>query len=362
MSKNPRKDRPGRIPRPPRGPAYIPQGPDADLIEQWMAYLATVRNRSPRTQETYKLAVVRLLEFLGGKSFLEAEAGEIEAFCGMYLHKRGVVARSRKPYISGLRMFYAWLHRTGHVRINPTAGLVHPNIGRPLPIALSLAEAEKLMWAPDLNTFRGIRDATIFALLIACGLRVSGLVALNDGNLSNEEIDKKLRLVINVVEKGGRERRLPLPREAEMLLRIYMEHDHFKAANRDCLNARGKPDKVLFITTNNSRVPAHERHGEALRMTRMSVWDKVQNYGRRVGIPDEKLHPHAFRHLFGTELAEDEQDLITRQHLMGHADPKSTAIYTEMSMRRKARVMDTAGPLGKMKTPVSEVLRRLPAG
>jgi integrase/recombinase XerD len=357
MSRNPKQDRPARAPK---APAFVPTGPDADLIQQWMNYLATVRNRSQRTQETYRLAVVRLMEFLGGKALADAEAGEIEAFAGMYLHKLGVVARSRKPYISGLRMFYAWMHRTGHVRSNPAAGLVHPNIGRPLPIALTLAEAEKLMWAPDLNTFRGIRDATIFALLIACGLRVSGLVALNDSHLSTEEIDKKLRLVVNVVEKGGRERRLPLPREAEMLLRIYMEHDQFKATNRDTVNAKGKPDKVLFITTQNPRVQAHERHGEALRLTRKSVWDKVQTYGKRAGIPDDKLHPHAFRHLFGTELAEDEQDIITRQHLMGHADPKSTAIYTEMSMRRKARVMDTAGPLGKMKTPVSEVLRRLP--
>ena len=50
---------------------------------------------------------------------------------------------------------------------------------------------------------------------------------------------------------------------------------------------------------------------------------------------------------------------MTRQDLMGHTDPKHTAIYTSMSMRRRTRVIDQSGPMAKMKTPVSELLRRL---
>ena len=48
------------------------------------------------------------------------------------------------------------------------------------------------------------------------------------------------------------------------------------------------------------------------------------------------------------------------QNLMGHTDAKSTAIYTELSMRKKTRVVDAHGPLAKIRTPVSELLKRLP--
>jgi hypothetical protein len=65
--------------------------------------------------------------------------------------------------------------------------------------------------------------------------------------------------------------------------------------------------------------------GEKRRLTRKAVHDMIQRYGKRHGIPDDELHPHAFRHRFGTELAEGDVSLVNIQDLMGHADPKSTA-------------------------------------
>lgn len=67
-------------------------------------------------------------------------------------------------------------------------GPAHPKLSKPLPDALSLANAERLMWAPDLSTFLGMRDAAILGLLIGCSLRVSGLVALNDSDLRNSDV------------------------------------------------------------------------------------------------------------------------------------------------------------------------------
>lgn len=340
-------------------PVKPPPPACAKAVEDWLLHLQAYRGRQPRTLDSYRHALKRLMEFMDGKPLATADQAELEAFCGLWLHKRGVIARSRLPYISAVRGFYAWMVKSGRMQDSPADGLVRPQVGRPLPRSLSLASAEKLMWAPDLNTFAGIRDAAMLALLVGCGIRVSGLVGLNDGNLRNEPVDGKVRLMVRVNEKGKKERVLPVPREAEMLLRIYLDHEGLKACDRDITTEGGKPDKVLFVNIRNHRVPEHERRGERLRFTRESVWSMIQKYGRARGIPEDELHPHAFRHLYGTELAEEDVDLLTRQHLMGHADPKSTAIYTEMSLRRKMRIVDTAGPLGKIKSPVSEVLRRL---
>ena len=124
----------------------------------------------------------------------------------------------------------------------------------------------------------------------------------------------------------------------------------------------GRVDKVLFVNMVNSFVPAHERRGEALRMNRHSVWRMIQAYGEKVGVPEEERHPHAFRHLFGVELAEDEVELLTRATMMGHKDPKSTQIYTAMTLRRKAKVIDGSGPMGKIKSPMGDLLKRAQLG
>jgi len=324
-----------------------------------MTHLEAAKGRRPRTLETYRLALVRLQEFLAGTPLVAATPAELEAFAGIWLHKRGVVARSRKPYVSAVRGFYAWLQRRGHVRGNTAAELPHPKTGRPLPAALSLANAERLMWGPDLGTFAGLRDAAMLALLMGCGMRVSGLVALNEGDLRTLELGGKPRMVIRLTEKGERQRDLPLPREAEMLLRVYLDHEELQRFDRDVVDGKGRPDKVLFVNTRNTRVRPDQYRGEAVRMARFSVWRLVQRYGKRLGIPERELHPHAFRHLVGVQLAEGEEDLLVRQELLGHSDPKSTSIYTSMAMARKARVLDRSGPLAQMKTPVSELLKRL---
>ncbi len=331
---------------------------DQAVIEAYLEHLGSSRGRRPRTLEAYGLALQRLRGFLQGKPLAQATADELEAFAGVWLHKQGVVARSRKPYVSAVRGFYAWLAKRGLARSNTAQGLQHPKTGRPLPRALSLANAERLMFAPDLSTFVGIRDAAMLALML-CGARVTGMVDLNEGDLRNAEISGQTRLVVHLVEKGERERVLPLSREADMLLRVYLDHEQLKGMDRHVVGRGGRPDKVLFVSTKNSRVPAHEHCGEHTRLARQSVWRVVQAYGAKLGIEAEQLHPHAFRHLFGTELAEDDVDLLMRQDLMGHADPKSTSIYTAMSMRRKLKAMDAAGPLSKIKSPMSVLLARV---
>lgn len=342
--------------RPPiQGP--IPEA-DQALIDAHLEHLGSSRGRRPRTLEAYRLALERLSRFLEGVPLLKASADELEAFTGIWLHKQGVVARSRQPYISAVRGFYAWAHKRRLLQANTGAGLQHPKTGKPLPRALSLANAERLMFAPDLSTFVGIRDAAMLALLL-CGARVSGLVQMNEGDLRNAEISGQVRLVAHLVEKGERERALPLSREADMVLRVYLDHEQLKGMDRNVKGRNGQPDRVLFVSTRNTQVPAHEHRGEATRLARQSVWRVVQGYGEKLGIEPEQLHPHAFRHLFGTELAEDEVDLLMRQDLMGHADPKSTSIYTAMSMRRKLKAMDDASPLSKIKSPMSLLLKRV---
>ncbi len=329
---------------------------DLELVLGFLDFKRHNKGRSDRTAEIYRLALERLGAFLGeSRSLLEATADELVAFAGAWLHKQGIVAESRRPYIAAVRGFYQWCVDKKHLRSNPAAGVPYPRSGKKLPRAMALASAEKLMWAPDFSTFEGVRDGAMFAVLIGCGVRVSGLVNLNESHVTEQLVAGKPRLFIRVVEKGGRERLVPMPAEADLQLRVYLEHPQLKLVDRALPNG----DKVLFITTINRRCAPHEYRGERRRFTRGGVLDMVKRYGKKHEIPEAELHPHAMRHLYGTELAEGDVDLLVRQDLMGHEDPKSTRIYTHLAMRKLVKTVDDHGPLSKMKTPTSDILRRL---
>ncbi len=327
----------------------------AQLIDGFLSWLTVNRGRSERTGEIYRLALELLLMFLDGRDPREASDDDLVLFTGIWLHKRGVTARSRRPYIAAVRGFYKWLMATRQAKRNPAAAIDYPGSGRPLPRVMTLASLEKLMWAPDYETFEGVRNGALLALFAGCGIRVSGLVKLNTNDVLEQVVEGRPRLFIRVREKGNKERTIPVPPEADLQLRVYLEHPQLKLVDRALPNG----DKVLFITTINRRCAPHEYRGERRRFTRGGVLDMVKRYGKKHEIPEAELHPHAMRHLYGTELAEGDVDLLVRQDLMGHEDPKSTRIYTHLAMRKLVKTVDDHGPLSKMKTPTSDILRRL---
>ena len=87
---------------------------DKQAIDAYMEYLQYVKGRSLRTLESYRMALERLGTFMQGASILTASGEEREAFSGKGLNQQGVVARSRKPYISALKGFFQWARVSGH--------------------------------------------------------------------------------------------------------------------------------------------------------------------------------------------------------------------------------------------------------
>lgn len=326
------------------------------LIADFLEYKQINRGRSTRTGEVYGLALRRLGLFLDGADVRTATHDQLVLFTGKWLYDRGLRdPASRKTHVSAVREFYKWMAGRGLVKPNPALNVTHARVGRRLPRVMTLAHAEQLMWAPDYSTFEGVRDAAMIALLMGCGLRVSGLVGLNEGNIVRTVIDNRQRMMIRTVEKGDKERQVPIPQQADLLLRVYLEHPTLATIDR----ALPSGDKVLFVSTKNRSVPEHEYHGEARRLRRKGVLRMMQTLAKRVGLPPEIAHPHALRHMYGTELAEDDVPTVTAAKLMGHDDPKNTAIYQHLAMRKLTRTVDASNPLSKMKTPVGDLLRAI---
>jgi integrase/recombinase XerD len=292
-------------------------------------------------------------------SVLKATAEMLEQWTGLELHRAKLMPQTRRIAIIAVRGFYHWAKEAGFIESNPAEHLPSPKCGSPLPKPAQLQHAESLIMAPDLNTFVGLRDAAMLAVLIGTGCRVSGLVGLNEGDLiwTQPSKNKCERLSIRLCEKGKKERIVPCPMETGLFIRCYLGHARIDEQSRRLPNG----DQVLFVNQNNPRVRAHERHGEKLRIRADSFGAILKRYGRDQKVPNRVLHPHAFRHLFATELAEEDVDLLIRQALLGHADPGSTSLYTQLAIRKLFDTVDRANPLGKIKTPVSDLANQMRA-
>lgn len=336
-----------------------PESTEADLIQQYLEWLQHNAGRSAATSDHYRLTLQRLAEWCADNDnrLLDLSLEQLEQFAGFHAHALKLSPQSRRPLVAAVRGFYRWAVRRGLLRDSPGEQLAYPKAGRKMPRVGQMADAEKILMQCDTDTLIGLRDAAMISLLIGTGVRVSGLTALNESRLIWMDIEGSHRLVINVIEKGKRERMLPVPVEAAVLLRAYLAHPELAQIDRTLPDG----DQVVFVCVGTgSHVPAHEHFGEARRLAQRSVFDRLRRYARAAGLDERAaVNPHAWRHLAGTEMAESDVDVITRSALLGHTSPNSTAIYTHLAMRKLTQQVDRANPLGKMKGRLASDLRHL---
>jgi len=336
-----------------------------ELVAKYQEWLQHSCGRSPATVTKYGQHLLRLAQWYekppddqrlrpAASGPLQADIDDLELFCGLYAHSIGLSPRSRAPIIAALKSFYRWASKRAGLG-NEAAMLVYPEIGRRLPVPASMNTAERLMMCPDTATFMGLRDAAILATLIGTGIRVSGLVGMNESSLLWTTENGRQWLDIKVTEKGSKQRIVPVPAEAQILIQAYASHPDLHAIERHVKDG----DQVLWVSTRNRTVEPQNYYGEARRMRPRAVNRMIMKYGERAGVPPEHCHAHAFRHLFGTELAEHDIDPWQRQALMGHKDIKSTEIYTHLAMRKLRESTDRANPLQRIKAPALDSAREI---
>lgn len=327
-----------------------------NILKDWVSYLVHNKGRSEATAAKYQRYIQRLMEWAGDRSLKSLEREELEQFVGIVMHQAGLSPRSRRALVAAVKGFYSFMRRRGVIGDSPADGLEYPKAGARMPSIISLKNAEKLLMMCDLTELKGVRDAAILGVLIGAGLRVSGLVNLNQSSLVwwNDDKGREV-LILRILEKGDKERLVPVPAETRYLIRAYLAHPDLKLIDRSLPDG----DQVLFISLRNRKVSPDRYYGEARRISTRSINDMIENYGDRAGIPRDQLHPHAFRHLYGAELVETEIPDSIGQTLMGHADPRSYQVYNNLALRKLVDVVNRANPLGKIHTPVTSIIKSL---
>jgi integrase/recombinase XerD len=237
------------------------------------------------------------------------------------LRERGLSARSQARVLTTLRRFYRFLERESVLPGgDPTAHLLLPKVGRPLPHAPSRPQIETVLDKPDPSTPLGLRDQAMLELLYATGLRVSELVHLEVKYINLEAGFLRVR------GKGGRERAVPLGTKAKEKVLAYLD------TARPAL-LKGKTSAYLFVSRS------------AKPMTRQAFWHLLKAYAQQ-SEEGGHLYPHAFRHAFATHLLDGGADLRAVQAMLGHVDIATTQIYTHLTSERLREVHKKFHPRG----------------
>ena len=294
--------------------------------QEFLAWLAHERRASPLTVEAYGRDTAGFLGFLtfhlGAEPDLAALAGLRAADLRAWLARearegKGNATRSR--HLSAVRSFFRWAARH-HGLSNPQVKLLAaPRAKKPLPKALTVAEAREvtddIAEMTDTSAAQA-RDIALFALLYGSGLRIAEALALNVGDVPKG--DGALR----VTGMGSMQRLVPvLPavrRALAELLKLHPDH------------APGAP---LFLGIRGERL----NPGVAQRTLR--------NFRRLHGLP-EHATPHALRHSFATHLLAGGADLRSIQDLLGHASLSTTQRYTAVDTAQLMDVWQRTHPRG----------------
>jgi integrase/recombinase XerD len=277
---------------------------------------------APRTVEAYRRDLDALATWLGGPPS-KVTTEEVERYLAE-LRAQGLSGATIARRVASLRSFFRHLVLIGAADANPAAELELPRRAQRLPRALSPSEAERLVDAATGTTPRALRDRALVELLYGAGLRVSEAVGLDKGGV---DLDQRL---VRTVGKGGKERVVPVGREAVEALRRYL------ARGRPHLDRRHRPE--LFLNAQGGG------------LTRAGAFLILRKLAAKAGLEPERVHPHLLRHTFATHLLEGGADLRSVQEMLGHADLATTELYTHVTDRRRRELYFQAHPHARRKT------------
>ena len=297
-------------------------GPDPAWVQRFLDHLHQERRLSPHTVEAYRRDLGALSGFCrehGLSGWVDLDAADVRAYAA-WLHRRGTGGRSVQRALSAVRTFYGYLLREGLAKNNPALGVAAPKSPRKLPQVLEADRVSALLEVREQDAL-AVRDGAIMELLYSSGLRLSEVVGLR-----TRDIDLREGLV-EVTGKGSKQRIVPIGRFACDALRCWL-------GARAALCA---PDEVSLFVSRRGRP-----------MSPRSVQQRVRRWAVARGLGTH-VHPHMLRHSCASHLLESSGDLRAVQELLGHADIRTTQVYTHLDFQHLARVYDKAHPRARRK-------------
>jgi integrase/recombinase XerD len=310
-----------------RKPAQPPATPLAALLEKHLEDLL-MKNYSEYTIKGRRVHIGFFLDWCTGRGIaepVEVTRTVLESYqrhVYNYRKKNGepLSFNGQHDRLVPLRVWFRWMARHHHMLHNPASELELPRLGFRLPKAvLTAAEAEQIIQQTNVHDPLGLRDRAILEMFYSTGMRRLELASLKLWDLDLERATVVIRQ-----GKGKKDRVIPLGDRAALWVRKYLEESRPRLA--------GEPDdKVVFLSN----------AGEPLSLDYLT--EMVRGYIDSADI-GKRGACHLFRHTMATLMLEGGGDIRFIQAMLGHADLKTTQIYTHVAIRQLQEIHRATHP------------------
>ncbi|HEX8073290.1 MAG TPA: integron integrase [Pyrinomonadaceae bacterium] len=303
------------------------------LLDRTRELLRT-RHYSLRTEEAYLQRIRDFILFHGKRHPAELGAGEVRAYLSDLAVRRQVAASTQNQALAAILFLYrdvlgqplGWVDGIERAK-RPTR----------LPVVFTKAEARAVLARLDGAKW------LMASLLYGAGLRLTECLRLRV-----KDVDFARRQLTVREGKGGKDRVTVLPQALvepleRHLVRVRELHERdvragfgevhmpYALARKYAGAAREWGWQYVFPAAHRSADPragAERRHHVSETVLQKAVKQAV----RAAGLAKPGTC-HTFRHSFATHLLEAGYDIRTVQELLGHADVKTTMIYTHVLNR-----------------------------
>lgn len=289
------------------------------MLDKFISYLQFEKRYSEHTVIAYKNDLSQFITF--------AELLEISDFSSLRpafirswiveLIENGCANKSVNRKLASLRTFYKWLRKEGLADTNPLLKLRGPKSEKRLPSFAKESDLKETNLSDYFSDdFNGQRDALMVEVFYQTGIRLSELIHLREGNVTNDSI--------KVLGKRNKERIIPITAALFKKITAYR-----KVRDLTC----GATTTLFVLENGNILYPAF-------------VYRRITKYLGSTTQLDKKS-PHVLRHTFATHMLNRGAGLETLKDLLGHANLAATQIYTHNSFAQLTKVYSQAHPRGK---------------
>jgi integron integrase len=299
-----------------------------DQVRQVLRY----HHYAYRTEETYCRWIIQYLKFFDLKKHpSEMGKNEIEQFLSHLTVKRSVSAATQKQALNAIVFLYK---KVLDINIDEKITPVKSRKIKKPPVVMTKQEVGII-----LSRLHG-NNLLMAQLLYGCGLRLMECVRLRI-----KDIDFGINKIYIYAAKGGKNRVVQLPKT--ILQNIHSQTQKVKTIHQNDL-AQGYGSVYLPSELANKykssakefmyqylfpskKISIDPRSGTKQRhhIQQSGLQKAIKTAVRKAEI-NKHVTCHTFRHSFATHMLEDGVNIRVVQDMMGHADVKTTEIYTHV--------------------------------
>ncbi len=285
-----------------------------NLIEKYIEFIFAQKNLAKNTVASYENDLSEFAKFIGNSDFLDLNVTEFKKYVSYLSKNFSPSSHSRK--LSSVKNFFLYLYDLKLVKNTPIDFIDFPKLPKKIPKFLSESEVNNLIKKSyEDKSFKGLRTTLLIEILYATGIRVSELVGISLGDIS----DNFSSIVIR--GKGGKQRIVPLFGKVKTVLKRYVNF----------LNQLKQPTKSLFLFPSNSKFG---------HLTRNRFFQILKNLGKEIHLDLNRISPHVLRHSFASHLLSRGVDLRIIQESLGHKDISTTQIYTHVQSSKLRKILE----------------------